>query len=282
MGRRLWSGLLTVALLLLATSSGAVPASAWATIPNPSSGPAQSIGGAAGGCLAGAVALADSGPGFLNAKRSRHRYFGHPDLVRFIDELSTDVGQQTGKRLVIGDMSQPRGGPMPSGHRSHQTGLDADIWFWLAPRTANAQRDLDDDPPSMVESDDRTLNAALWGPDQVLALRRAAAHPLVDRIFVNPAIKAALCGEAGRDRQWLAKLRPWWHHRAHFHVRLRCPPGNTDCAPQPAIPAGDGCGEELAWWFTEEAKAPAPPATPPEEKPLPKACTALLQVKAKR
>ena len=33
--------------------------------------------------------------------------------------------------LSIGDLGQARGGPAPSGHVSHQSGLDVDIWFWL-------------------------------------------------------------------------------------------------------------------------------------------------------
>jgi hypothetical protein len=43
-----------------------------------------------------------------------------------------DIGW--GKGLYIGDISQPRGGPMTSGHASHQIGLDADIWM-LPPRS---------------------------------------------------------------------------------------------------------------------------------------------------
>jgi len=71
-------------------------------------------------------------------------------------------------------------------------------------------------------------------PIHTRLIKRAASYPEVDRIFVHPAIKNVLCGQAGEDRSWLAKVRPWWNHYYHFHVRVACPPGGDD-----------GCGEEL-------------------------------------
>ena len=82
-------------------------------------------------------------------------------------------------------------------------------------------------------------------------MQAAAEDPAVERIFVNAAIKKAMCREAGSDRAWLAKVRPWWGHAEHFHVRLDCPPDSPQCKPQPPVPAGDGCGHELDYWFTE-------------------------------
>jgi len=35
------------------------------------------------------------------------------------------------------DLGQPRGGPTLSGHRSHQSGLDVDIWFLLSKQAAS-------------------------------------------------------------------------------------------------------------------------------------------------
>src|SRR5439155_21254326 len=66
--------------------------------------------------------------------------------------------------------------------------------------------------------------------------------------FVNPLVKGALCAEAGDDRAWLRKIRPWWAHHEHFHVRLACPADSPDCERQPPLPPGDGC-DELAWWL---------------------------------
>jgi penicillin-insensitive murein endopeptidase len=216
--------------------------------------------------------------GFLTTQRARHRFFGHPELVGFLEDLGTAVDRHTGKRMVVGDLSQPRGGPMPNGHRSHQSVIDADVWLWLAP----PQRSEPDEAPSMVLEGEDQVDPQRWGSDQVWLAKEVASHPAVDRIFVNAAIKAALCNEAGTDRRWLQKIRPWWHHRAHLHVRLRCPPGSPDCIAQPALPAGEGCGSELAWWFTDEAKAPRPPAKTPAEKPLPKECRALLSENRRR
>ena len=137
-----------------------------------------------------------------------------------------------------------RGGPAPSGHASHQTGLDVDVWF-LPPTGGHA--------PSMVDAARKQPSAA-FGARMVRLLQAAAADPRVDRIFVNPILKRALCDKSGGDRGWLQKLRPWWGHDDHFHVRLACPADSPACTPQAPLPPGDGCGE-LAWWFDEKAQA---------------------------
>lgn len=268
--------------LVLTLILGAIPVGAatnpWAGLANPGPGPARVIGEASAGCVDGAVALPATGVGFLTTQRARHRFFGHPELASFLEELGAAVDRHTGKRMVVGDLSQPRGGPMPNRHRSHQSGIDADVWLWLAP----PQRSEPDEAPSMVLEGDDQVDPQRWGSEQVWLAKAVASHPAVDRIFVNAAIKAALCNEAGSDRRWLQKIRPWWHHRAHLHVRLRCPSDSPDCIAPPALPAGDGCGSELAWWFTDQAKAPRPPAKTPVEKPLPKECRVLLTENRRR
>ena len=87
-------------------------------------------------------------------------------------------------------------------------------------------------------------------------IRRAASYPQTERILVHPAIKKALCEGAeklGGNKSWLAKVRPYWGHHYHFHVRLHCPAGQAACKPQSPPPASHGCGKELAWWFSEDA-----------------------------
>src|SRR5690606_29076593 len=103
----------------------------------PSAQTPQSIGGYAAGCQAGAVAMPETGPTWQAMRLSRNRNWGQPELVAFLQDLSRTAATLPGwDGLYIGDMSQPRGGPMSSGHASHQTGIDADIWM-LPPNRLN-------------------------------------------------------------------------------------------------------------------------------------------------
>ncbi len=94
---------------------------------------ARSIGGYAKGCLAGAVALPINGPTWQVMRLSRNRNWGHPLLIAFLERLAQGAKKVGWNGLLVGDMSQPRGGPMLTGHASHQIGLDADIWLTPMP-----------------------------------------------------------------------------------------------------------------------------------------------------
>jgi penicillin-insensitive murein endopeptidase len=210
-------------------------------------------------------------------RRYRRRFFGHPTLIRYVQELAHAATQQGLGVLSIGDLGQARGGPSPSGHVSHQSGLDVDIWFWLLPNGGilpSAEREVVS-APSLVTADGLALDLRQWSPRHAQLLQLAAGFEVVERIFVNPVIKKALC-EQFPNAPWLRKFRPWWGHDDHFHVRLRCPIGDAECqAQEPPLP-GDGCGADLAWWFTEEARKP-PPRTRTGKVPLPEACNAILR-----
>jgi penicillin-insensitive murein endopeptidase len=225
----------------------------------------------------GAIPLPAAGRGYQVMRPQRRRFFGHPVLVHYLQVLGAATNQQGLGTLLIGDLGQPRGGPMPFGHRSHQIGLDADIWFWL-PGDGMVLSVADRETlgaPSMLSAGGRALDAQQWSQRQVGVLRLAVGFDVVARIFVNPVIKKALC-EQFPEASWLQKLRPWWGHDDHFHVRLRCPAGQTTCQDQDPLPAGDGCGAELAWWFSEEARQPPPPLDS-AKIPMPAACGAILR-----
>jgi len=109
----------------------------------------------------------------------------------------------------------------------------------------------------------------------------------VERIFVHPAIKKTLCEWAGNDRDWLSKIRPWWGHHYHFHIRIACPTDSPGCISQHPVGPGDGCGREVESWLTEMRKPPEPPKTPQKKKKakpkpeltladLPNACSAIV------
>jgi penicillin-insensitive murein endopeptidase len=273
--RRVWVSLF-VSLSVL-TTCGAWD---WPTVTTPTPGPPQSIGFYSSGCLQGAQALPLDGPGYEAIRISRNRYWGQPVMLQYIEELSSGVRARGQAHLYIGDIGQPRGGPAPTGHASHQIGLDADIWFERqpGPRLAPAQREH---PRlrSLVRSDDRGIDDEVFSQQHVELLKAAAEMPHVDRIFVNRWIKQRLCHIVTGDRVWLNKLVVWAGHDEHFHVRLSCPPGNPQCQPQAGYYSDDGCGPPLEIWFTHPPVVLPPPGTPqPPYKPkLPAACTALLK-----
>jgi len=250
----------------------------------PSQGSARVEGYYSSGCLSGAMQLPINGPAWQVMRLSRNRNWGHPALVQFLADLGTAV-QSAGvwNGLLVGDMSQPRGGPMMTGHASHQVGLDADIWLTPMPgRELTREEREDTSAVMMVAPDRKDVDPAVWTAGQIGVIKAAARDPRVERIFVNAAIKRALCRDTDPDRAWLTKVRPYWGHDYHFHVRLLCPADSPDCRPQAPPPAGDGCtGKDLDWWFTDEVLHPKPkPPEPPKPQltmaNLPPACRTVL------
>jgi penicillin-insensitive murein endopeptidase len=250
----------------------------------PAPGPPEAIGSYERGCLEGAVELPADGPNWQVMRPSRDRAWGHPALIGLIEKLAAVMPAAAGwPGLLIGDIAQPRGGPMLTGHGSHQIGLDADIWLTPMPNRRLSARERDEMSATEVVAADRLhVDLRVWNSSYPKMYRAVASQPEVARIFVNPAIKRELCREAGNDRGWLAKIRPWWGHDYHFHMRLVCPPGEPECHDQPPPPPGDGCGRELAWWFTPEALFPPPThAKPLLMSNLPRACVAVADAPAK-
>jgi penicillin-insensitive murein DD-endopeptidase len=213
---------------------------------------ARAIGSYAKGCLSGAKALPVTGPAWQAMRTSRNRNWAHPGLVNLVEKLAGESKKSDGwNGLLVGDMSQPRGGPMLTGHASHQIGLDADVWFTPMPDRILTDMERESFVPIEMVKDRSTLNRDSWTESRAKLIRRAASYPEVARIFVHPPIKAELCKWAKGDRSWLAKVRPYYNHTYHFHIRMKCPAGFAGCKNQaPAAPVdGTGCGTELAYWM---------------------------------
>jgi penicillin-insensitive murein endopeptidase len=276
-------------ILILALFGAAGPAAGqerpakelFGAAPLPAALPSEPIGFYSRGCMAGAVQLAPDGPNWQAMRLSRNRQWGLPILVDFIKQLAQDAAANDGwPGLLVGDMAQPRGGPMLTGHASHQTGLDADIWLTPMPSRRLTEQEREDiSAVAVVEPGPHLVDRAVWTVAHGRLIRRAALDPRVERIFVAPGIKKELCATAGSDRTWLRTVRPYYGHNYHFHVRLSCPPG-APCRKQSPPPPGDGCGADLDWWYTAEPYKPSPPPDrPPKEimlAELPPACRNVL------
>jgi len=251
----------------------------------PAAMPVRVIGAYNKGCIAGAEKMPITGDTWQVMRLSRNRNFGHPGMVALLKRLSEKAHKDAGwPGILVGDMGQPRGGPALSGHASHQIGLDADIWLTPMPDHLLSREDREEMSATMMVRDDRLdIDPKVWTPGHLAVIRDAALEPSVQRIFVNAAIKKALCREAKGDKSWLSKVRPWYGHDYHFHIRMRCPSGNSGCDGQPDQDDGDGCSaSDLAYWFKDSVLHPEPPKEPPKPHPgitlaqLPAACKAVL------
>jgi penicillin-insensitive murein endopeptidase len=251
----------------------------------PAAMPTRVVGFYAKGCIAGAEALPINGESWQVMRLSRNRNWGHPDLVALVTRLAAKARRDAGwPGILVGDMSQPRGGPMLTGHASHQAGLDADIWLTPMPNRRLSREEREETSAVMMVRPDRLdIDPKVWTPTHLGVIRAAAQEPSVQRIFVNAAIKKALCREAKGDRSWLSKVRPMYGHDYHFHIRIKCPPGSGECEGQTEPAEGEGCSAgDLAYWFSDAVLHPKPPKVPPKPRPpmtlaeLPAACKAVL------
>ena len=305
-----------LSLFIIDAPQSVQAAPAWTSASTVSDGVPQSIGGYASGCLQGGSLLPQQGSGYESIRRYRNRYYAHPATIHLLEDLGREVERAGLLPMEIGDLSQPRGGRMKYGHRSHQSGLDADIWFggdpayregegrqrkrrvkrkakskrWSAKTLRRALFDVDH--PSAVKGWRETLDKKVWSTRHEQLLKRAANRPEVARIFVHFRIKEKMCevyrseskarDDTARDDTarevaeeqtlWLRKLRPWYGHHQHFHIRLHCPPGSPECDNQGPLPKGLGC-EGLEWFSKREKKERKRAAKKEEDKEIARRAT---------
>jgi penicillin-insensitive murein DD-endopeptidase len=251
----------------------------------PSLGKSMAIGYYPRGCLQGGVELPINGPNWQVMRLSRNRNWGHPSLVRFLEKFAPLAAKATGwKGVLVGDLAQPRGGPAVSDHASHQTGLDVDIWFMPMPDHILSSDEREKiSAINLVSADWKHLNPQTWTPQHIAFIKTAAQQPEVERVLVNAAIKKELCRVEDKAHDgWMAKIRPWYGHHDHIHVRLKCPADSPSCRPQPPVPGGDECGaKELDYWFSDKVLRPQIKPSPPVRQTmlaeLPPACKTVLE-----
>jgi penicillin-insensitive murein endopeptidase len=244
---------------------------------------AEPVGFYSKGCLAGGEELPVNGPNWQVMRLSRNRNWGHPALIAFLARFAPAAAEASGwPGILVGDMSQPRGGPMLTGHASHQIGLDVDIWLTPMPSRELSRAEREEmSATNMVREDGLDVIPDLWTRGHLAVVRAAAQDPAAQRIFVNAAIKRAMCRVAAGE-PWMRKVRPYYSHNYHFHVRLHCPRGAESCRDQDPTPTGDGCDASLAWWFSDDVLHPKPSNKtwpPMTMSALPTECRAVLNAR---
>lgn len=247
----------------------------WQRVKRPVTGDPEPVGSYSNGCLIGAEALPYKGEGYQVIRMNKNRYYGHPNMIKYLQHLGKKAKAAGLPTILVGDIAMPAGGRFLTGHASHQMGLDADIWLRMGEMSDFEALNSDGKGLLVVNRKEQRVDENVWRAEHYTLIKLAAQDPQVTRIFVNPAIKQKLCETAKNDRTWLQKIRPWFGHDSHFHVRLACPKGADYCENQPPVPAGEGCGTELASWF-EPQKPSNQPVTPKIVPPPPPLCQQIL------
>lgn len=174
------------------------------------------------------------------------RSYGHPALVLMLQRSARDIAKAApGAVMLVGDLSYEHGGPI-SGHRSHQSGRDADVAFYMkdkngkrvpAPRFVAFDGDgrARDGSGYVFDDELNWLLVQSWARDT----RAGLSH-----IFVSRPLRMRLIRFAERHPQFrkylpqaqalLKQPERGEPHDDHFHVRITCPKGQEDiCRPNP-------------------------------------------------
>ncbi len=225
----------------------------------------QVIGFYGKGKLRNPVTLAKAGPGYQLIFPGRNHDWGSTGLVTAIEAVAASMDKDFpgAEPLQIADLSDKNGGRL-SQHASHQNGLDADIVYYRMNHGIQEPDAFDELQEDFVIDGRITQNFDFVRNWEVM--RRLNATGRLDRIFVDKEIKKELCKYAKQaspevsaetsDR--LRKLRPYYNHAHHMHVRFTCPKDSPKCKAQKPIEPGDGCDRidadfESNGFATEEA-----------------------------
>lgn len=204
-------------------------------------GSSVSYGKPSRGYLIDGVRLADHGDGFTTREMwaQRGNRWGTEELVALIKGVAKRMRTNhkiRDVRLVVADLSGPGGGAATKFHRSHQTGRDVDLLYYMRGPDGRPH-----EPHAMVPVD-RTLAARdksgykIDVPRTWLLVREllTAQEAYVQYIFMYQPIAQKLIEHAqsiGEDPVVIARAMRACRqpgdsapHDDHMHVRIYCPP----------------------------------------------------------
>lgn len=172
--------------------------------------------------------------------------YGHPALVLMLYRTAKQVARQSpGSVLLVGDLSREYGGPL-AGHRSHQSGRDADVGFFVTDkegrplesrhlRTFDSQGRARDGSGLRFDDYRNWLLVQLWLKDDRADLEHVfVASHLRRRLLEFAQARPAFRKYADDAAQFLRQPSNTLPHDDHFHIRIACPERQRGlCDPRP-------------------------------------------------
>jgi penicillin-insensitive murein DD-endopeptidase len=161
--------------------------------------------------------------------------YGNPALVLMLYRTAKQLAREApGSVLLVGDLSREFGGPL-TGHKSHQSGRDADVGFFVTDRNGqqlNARRLCRFDKRGVARDgsglrfDDyrNWLLVQLWLKDSRAELEHVfVASHLRQRLLDFARSRPSFRGYVQDASQFLRQPSNGLPHDDHFHIRIACP-----------------------------------------------------------
>lgn len=170
----------------------------------------------------------------------RPHHYGTEELIGLVQRASVAVNRELPGKLTVGDLSDHDGGPIGH-HASHQSGRDVDLGFYVT--DARGRHQQADDYISfngrgrpIAGGNLRFDVARNWALINALLTDGTVG---IEHIFVSNPLRALLIAHARaiharpmtivRAQLVLHQPRHALPHSNHFHVRIDCPAGDTQC-----------------------------------------------------
>jgi len=200
-------------------------------------GTSVSYGKPSSGYLIDAKKLPDSGEGFKTQEiwRARNNRYGTDELLDLIVGVGRRMATKvTDVKLVVADLSSEKGGAARAWHRSHQSGRDVDLVYYMRgsdgkPFEADAMHVFD---ANARAKDGTGLSVDIPRMWLVVKTLITAPEARVQWIFMYEPIAAKILEQAtklgepealiARARKTLKQPGDSARHDDHFHVRVYC------------------------------------------------------------
>jgi penicillin-insensitive murein endopeptidase len=173
--------------------------------------------------------------------------YGLPVLTNMLERSAQEVAKKfPGSVLNVGHLSRQGGGEVDR-HASHESGRDADVGFYV--RSAQGKPLLSDSfvtfegdgkathwPGAFFDDARNWALISAWVTDPKARISHIfVASPLRERLLAYARKVGAHPDIRDRAAELLAQPRGSLPHDDHFHIRISCPKGMSECIEQPTV-----------------------------------------------
>ncbi|MFC1731645.1 penicillin-insensitive murein endopeptidase [candidate division KSB1 bacterium] len=190
----------------------------------------KSKGSPSSGKLENAASLPIEGPYLVLSPhaRKRNRNYGTTELVIGMQKWGCALKKAYGIKMLFADMSAKNGGDI-SLHASHESGRDVDLGIIF---NDNGRRTMVMKSATSGKRAASNYDAeANWFLMKSMVTYSNVKYIGLDSRLSKPSLEWAK--NHNEDPEMISKvkskLRSWTNHHHHYHIRINCPEGDSEC-----------------------------------------------------